>query len=596
MVGCGDMSGDVFGNGMLLSKHIKLIGAFNHMHIFVDPDPDPAKSWDERKRMFDLPRSAWTDYNAKLISKGGGIFDRKAKSIKLSPEIRKLFDIPRESVTPNELIVAILTAQADLLWFGGIGTYIKASSESHADASDRANDSIRINGKQLRCKVIGEGANLGATHLGRIEFAQTGGRLNTDAIDNSAGVDCSDHEVNIKILLGAVVANGDMTNKQRDKLLERMTDEVAELVLWDNYRQSGTITVTQSMGARLLDQQSRYMRALERAGRLNRAIEFLPDDEELESRRLAGEGLTRPELAVLLAYSKLELYDELLPSDMPDDPLLVGDLKRYFPKPLREKYGRQIEKHRLRREIIATYITNSTVNRVGGTFMFQMKRKTGMAAPDIARAYTATRDVFGLRDLWGATDGLDNKVPAAVQTELILVASQLVERGTLWFLRNCPPPIDIRAAVKEFGTGVAMLASCLDAILSDHDREALAARAKHFSDQGVPKKLADQVARVEILGSTLDIVRLAGASKVKEEYVGRIYFDLGQRFGLDWLRSSADQLEPETEWQKMAIDAIIDDLYGHHRSPTRPPTGSYAHGWPGGGAEGIGGDDAAFGA
>ncbi|MEQ9198960.1 MAG: NAD-glutamate dehydrogenase, partial [Rhodospirillales bacterium] len=392
-VGVGDMAGDVFGNGMLNSPVTKLVGAFNHMHIFLDPDPDVKSSYAERQRLFDLPRSSWTDYNSKLISKGGGIFERSAKSIRLSPEIRKLFDITETELAPSDLIRAMLKAKVDLLWFGGIGTYIKSSDESHTDAGDRANDALRVNGEDLRARVIGEGANLGTTQLGRIEAAMAGVRLNTDSIDNSAGVDCSDHEVNIKILLGGVVSDGDMTMKQRNKLLVEMTDEVGELVLRDNYLQSQAISLVEHGGVAGLHPQRQLMRMLERQGRLNRSIEYLPDDEELQDRQNQKIGLTRPEISILMPYAKIWLYDELLASDLPDDPQLEEDLVRYFPTALREKFREQIGGHRLRREIITTVVANSMINRVGGWFAAEIGERTGMGLVDIARAYTITRDV-----------------------------------------------------------------------------------------------------------------------------------------------------------------------------------------------------------
>ncbi|HMB75769.1 MAG TPA: NAD-glutamate dehydrogenase domain-containing protein, partial [Kiloniellaceae bacterium] len=430
-LGCGDMSGDVFGNGMLLSKHIRLVGAFNHMHIFVDPDPDPAASWAERKRLFDLPRSSWTDYAAGLISKGGGIFERSAKSIRTTPQMRSLFGIEQEQVTPNELIKAMLLSDIELLWFGGIGTYVKASSESDLDAGDRANDAIRINGRQLRAKVVGEGANLGMTQRGRVEYSLNGGACNTDSIDNSAGVDCSDHEVNIKILLGTVEQAGGMTRKQRDLLLGKMTDEVAEHCLRDNYLQSQAITVTNQLGAHLLDRFGRFMRALEKDGKLNRQIEFLPDDEIVLERIKQGIGLTRPEIAVLLSYSKIVLYDDLLASDLPDDPYFMTGLSDYFPRPLRTKYAVQIAEHRLRREIITTVVTNDLVNRVGINFVHEVREKTGMLPNEIARAYVVSREIFGVRDLWAAIEALDNKVPALLQSRMLVECGRLVERSTV---------------------------------------------------------------------------------------------------------------------------------------------------------------------
>ena len=373
-LGVGDMSGDVFGNGMLLSKHTKLVGAFNHLHIFIDPDPDPAKSHAERRRLFRFPRSNWADYDAKLISKGGGIIDRKAKSVKLTAQMKALFEIETDEVTPNELIRSMLKSQIDLLWFGGIGTYIKSTRESHAEADDRSNDALRVDGKELRCKVLGEGANLAITQLGRIEYARAGGRINTDFIDNSAGVDTSDHEVNIKIVLNDAVMQGEITVDQRNELLEAMTDDVARLVLNDNYLQTQAITLAETRASELLDSQWHFMRTLERRGLLDRTIEDLPNDEEMTDRLANSGGLTRPEYAVTFAYSKLVLYGDLLSTDVPDDPYLVGDLARYFPELIREKFAEHIARHRLRREIVATYVTNSLVNRVGATFCAQFGR------------------------------------------------------------------------------------------------------------------------------------------------------------------------------------------------------------------------------
>ena len=368
----------------------RLVAAFDHRHIFIDPQPDIAKAYDERARLFALPRSSWDDYDKTLISKGGGVFPRSAKSIVLTPEIKALTGIEADKLSPVDLIRALLKSETDLLWFGGIGTYIKASAQNNLDVGDRANDALRVNGREIRAKVIGEGANLGATQLGRVEYALEGGRINTDAIDNSAGVDCSDHEVNIKIVLNDLVARGELTRRRRDALLRRMTDEVAELVLRDNYLQSQAISVDVARGAAILDQNARLMRALERSGRLDRALEYLPDDEMLAERQALKRGLTRPEISVLLAYAKISLFKELIDSDLPDDSLLVQDLERYFPRPLQEKFGDAIRRHRLKREIVATSVANSLVNRVGCAFMNEMKDRTGMSAAEIARAYAAS--------------------------------------------------------------------------------------------------------------------------------------------------------------------------------------------------------------
>ncbi|HUN51230.1 MAG TPA: NAD-glutamate dehydrogenase, partial [Candidatus Sulfotelmatobacter sp.] len=392
VVGIGDMSGDVFGNGMLLSPHIRLLAAFDHRHIFVDPDPVAAVAFRERRRLFDLPRSSWADYDAKLISAGGGAFDRKAKSVRLTPEIKARFGIERDSLTPTELIRVLLTAEVDLLWNGGIGTYVKAASETSADVGDRANDALRVDGRDLRAKVVGEGGNLGFTQRGRIEYALRGGRINTDALDNSAGVDTSDHEVNIKILLDAVVAAGDLTIKQRDKLMAEMSDELAALILQDNYLQGQAVSVAEAQGTALLPSFIRLMRSLEQRGRLDRAVEFLPDNAALLERQNAGSGLTRPEIAVLLAYAKMSLYDDLLDSDLPDETHFAVDLAKYFPRPLRKNFQGAIDGHRLRREIVATSVANSIINRVGPGFVGDIREETEADAAAIARVYVVSRD------------------------------------------------------------------------------------------------------------------------------------------------------------------------------------------------------------
>ncbi|MDH3665196.1 MAG: NAD-glutamate dehydrogenase, partial [Alphaproteobacteria bacterium] len=446
-VGVGDMSGDVFGNGMLLSEKTALIAAFDHRHIFIDPNPDIEASYAERKRMFALPRSSWEDYDHSKISKGGGVFPRTQKSIKLTPEIKKALDIDADSVAPHDLIRAILLAPVELFWNGGIGTYVKASTERHADAFDRANDPVRVNGNELRCKIVGEGGNLGLTQRGRIEFARGGGRINTDFIDNSAGVDCSDHEVNIKILLGAVVDAGDMTGKQRDQLLARMTDEVAALVLRNNILQVQAISHALAHPGKLLDSQAAFMRRLEGAGRLNRELELLPDDEALAQRRQAGLGLYRPEIAVILAYAKMALYEDLLGSDLPDDPYLHQDLVKYFPRPLRKAYEPQIADHQLRQEIVATLVANSIVNRGLGEFVGELAEQTGAPPATIARAYIVARDAFGLVPLIGELEQLAGLIGADRQIALLDDTRRALAEGTQWFLSNLPEPIDIQRGV-----------------------------------------------------------------------------------------------------------------------------------------------------
>jgi glutamate dehydrogenase len=568
VIGVGDMSGDVFGNGMLLSQHIRLIAAFNHQHIFVDPDPDPSKSFAERKRLFEMPRSSWTDYDSALVSAGGGIFDRSAKSIPVTPPMKSLFGIASDRVTPNELIRSILSAKTDLLWFGGIGTYVKAAGESHGDVGDRTNDSLRVDAGEMRAQVIGEGANLGVTQRGRIEFAVNGGMINTDAIDNSAGVDCSDHEVNIKILLNSLVGSGDMTIKQRDQLLVEMTDEVAELVLRDNYLQSQAISIWQKNDWLRLDQQGRFMRALERSGQLDRALEYLPDDEAIQERVALRQGLTAPEIAVLLAYAKISLYQELLPSDLPDDEQLVDDLLRYFPAPIRERYPEAVAGHRLRREIIATVVTNSLVNRVGPTFLHVMKEKTGHAAAAIARAYAVTRGVFDLRDYWSRIEALDNAIPAEAQIAMLNATVDVAEAGTIWFLRNRKATLDVADGIETYRTGIVELAETLETVGTADDRDEIAARVESYKKDGVPEDLARSMTRLERLGSGLDIVEIAVRGEHDLAAVARIYFEVGDRFHLDWLRQASRSVNLDTHWDRMAVAAVVDDLYGHQRQLT----------------------------
>jgi glutamate dehydrogenase len=568
VVGVGDMSGDVFGNGMLLSPHITLVAAFNHMHIFVDPDPNPAKSFAERKRLFALPRSGWSDYDRKRLSRGGAVFERRAKSLKLSSSIKKRFGISKDKATPNELIRALLGAEVDLLWFGGIGTYVKATHESNAEVGDRANDAIRINAASLRCRVIGEGANLGVTQRARVEYALAGGRLNTDSIDNSGGVDCSDHEVNIKILLDSAVAKGEVSEKQRNALLARMTDEVAELVLTHNYLQTQAMSLVQAKGVDVLDDQVRLMRMLERTGRLDRAVEFLPDDETLEERAQNKLGLTRPEIAVLMSYSKIWLYDEILDSGLPDDAQLAEDLVTYFPRPVQDKLKTRIARHRLRREIIATRVTNSMINRVGGTFVTEFMEKTGMAAPDIARAYTISRQVFAFRELWEAIASLDTKVPAAAQTAMTLDINHLIEWTTLWFLRHGERRLDIGGHVSKYKEGIATLAACLDEVLPSHYLDDLRTRGRPYLDQDVPEELALRIAGLVNLFSGCDIVRLARRRKLPVPHVAKLYFAVGTRFRLGRLRAASEGLESETHWQKLAVAALIEEIYGHQLALT----------------------------
>jgi glutamate dehydrogenase len=567
-VGIGDMSGDVFGNGMLLSRHVKLIAAFDHRHVFLDPDPDPETSFGERERLFGLPGSSWADYDEALISEGGGVFPRTAKSISLSPQVRAALGVEAESLTPNETIRAVLRAPVDLLWNGGIGTYVKASGERHADVGDKANDAVRIDAEELRCRVVGEGGNLGLTQRARIAFALGGGRVFMDAIDNSAGVDCSDHEVNIKILLDTIVADGELTEKQRNALLAEMEDEVAELVLRDNYEQAQAISRSEALAASMLEVHERYIRTLEQSGMLNRELEFLPSDDVLAERKAAGRGLTTPEFAILLAYTKITLIAELLASDLPEDPDLALELERYFPTRLRERFGAHLHRHPLQREIIVLRVVNDLVNRAGTTFAFRLGDETGAGAADVTRAYRAARDMFGLRGLWAEIEALDGRVSADVQLQMLLRSRVLLERATRWLLRNRRRPLDVAATVSQFGRGTAAVAEALPSLLAPDERELAAAETARLVAAGAPEAIANRVAHLEALVPALDIVEIARSVDLDPAAVAPVYFRLGACLELHWLRNQIIALPRETRWDALARAAQRDDLYGEHAALT----------------------------
>jgi glutamate dehydrogenase len=570
VAGVGDMSGDVFGNGMLLSKHIRLVAAFDHRHIFLDPNPDAASSFKERERLFALPRSSWDDYNKSLISKGGGVFARGAKSIPLTAEIKAVLRIDDaiDALTPIELMRAILKAPVDLFYNGGIGTYVKASFQSHAEVGDRATDALRINGNELRCKVVAEGGNLGFTQLGRVEAAQSGVRLHTDAIDNSAGVDCSDHEVNIKILVDAIIDAGAIKKEQRDELLASMTDEVGQLVLQDNYYQTQSLTVSGVRGEKLLDPQARFIRHLEKAGRLNRAVEYLPTDEEIAKRKAAKQGLTSPERAVLLAYSKMELFDELITSDLVDEDYVAKALITYFPTALQKEFSAIMPKHALKREIIATVIANTTINRAGSVFVHRMREETGANAPEVVRCFMLTRDVFEMTPLWNSIDALDNIVPTATQSEMLIDAGRLLLRATLWFLRRRSERMPITNVLEFFAPGVATIAKRLPEFLSDDDLVALQGAEARLVQQKVPATLAAAVARLDAMYSVLDIVEISQETKRPVELSASVYFALVGKLKLRWVAAQISSLPSDTHWQSMARAAIRDDLANLQRQLT----------------------------
>jgi glutamate dehydrogenase len=559
MIGVGDMSGDVFGNGMLMSRHLRLLGAFNHLHVFIDPTPDSETSFAERQRLFHLPRSSWADYDRSLISPGGGVFERSAKSVPISPETQRVFGIETDRLTPAELIRQLLAAPVDLLWFGGIGTYVKAPDESHMEVGDRANDALRIDGNKVRAKVVGEGANLAVTERGRFAYALAGGRINTDAIDNSAGVDMSDHEVNIKILLDQSIASGVLSASEREPLLAMMADEVAALVLRDNYLQGEALSVAEARGVAVLDRQVRLMRDLERSGRLDRALEFLPDDETLATRAAQHRGLARPELAVLLAYAKMALYNELIASDLPDAPELGGELRGYFPAALRERLAAQIATHPLHREITANVVTNDLVNRAGIAFVEEMQARTGRTASDVARAYMIARNVFDLTTLWIEIEALDNKVTAAVQIEMLLDIIGVVEHAAVWLLRA--EKLALGREMSMFMPAVTRLASLIADLLPASERALMETRSARLAAAGVPRSLAARIGAVIFLTTAFEICDLAGRVGQPVERVGRTFYEIGGRFAFDDLRAAARRLPTGTVWQKASAEALIDDFY-----------------------------------
>ena len=568
VVGVGDMAGDVFGNGMLLSEHIRLLAAFNHMHIFIDPDPDVVNSFEERKRLFGLPRSSWLDYNKKLISKGGGVFLRTAKYIDLSPEIREQLDISKQRLTPNELICEILKSPVDLIWNGGIGTYVKSSSETHGEVGDKSNDSLRVNANQLRCKVFGEGGNLGITQLGRVECASAGVMINTDFIDNAGGVDCSDHEVNIKILLNEVLIDGDITNKQRNKLLVDMTDEISTLVLANNYQQVQAISIAQTQSVQRIDEYRRFIQSLESNGRLNRALEFLPSEDEINERKVSGQGLTRPELSILLSYSKSLVKQKLAESLLCDDAYIAKEIATAFPNQLVEQYWDKINQHRLRKEIVATQVANSLVNYMGITYIQRMVDASGASELEIARAFVAARDIFQLDSLWKEIQALDYQVKSSIQIEMMIELIRVVRRGTRWFLRNRRGDLNVKIAVGHFGAYVSETMLVLPDLLKGPQREAWETRRDHFVEEGVPESLASVVACSTSLLPLLGIIEAADITRCKIEEVAEVYFLLGDQLDLHWFSLQINLLRASNHWEALAREAYRDDLDWQQRALT----------------------------
>lgn len=565
VIGIGDMSGDVFGNGMLLSKHIKLVAAFNHMHIFLDPSPDPEQSFRERERLFHLPRSTWADYDPNMISPGGGVFSRSSKYILLSKEIQQRFNFYQDRVMPNELIRAILKAPVDLFWNGGIGTYVKSSKENNISVGDRTNDAVRVNGQELRCKVVAEGGNLGFTQLGRIEYALSGGRINTDAIDNSGGVNCSDNEVNIKILLNDVVLNGDLTEKQRNELLASMQEEVAELVLNNNRRQNEAISLTEAQSAESLEMHSRLIQNMERSGNLDRALEFLPDNEEIIARKSKNVGLTRPEIAVLMAYVKIYLKKNLLASDIPEDPYIIQELPLAFPKPLQQRFKPYMNKHPLKREIIATRLANGVVNEMGISFINRLQEETGNEPPEILRAYIISRQIFEADILRVDVNELFGSVDGKTQMKMFQEINRLVRRGTRWFLRNRRTGMNIVDNIDQFSEGIKKIWEILPTLIPGTEYE-MDEVARNLMKEGVPNSLAYKVAGMSAMFSSLDIVDAANMINCPVEHLAAIYYAIGTKLELGWFRELIKRHPISNHWEALARSSFRDDLDRQQRN------------------------------
>jgi len=566
VLGVGDMSGDVFGNGMLLSRQIRLLAAFDHRDIFIDPDPNPEVSFVERQRLFALPRSSWQDYDKALLSPGGGVFSRHLKAIPLSEPIRRLTGLKHDHATPHELIKALLKAEADLIWFGGIGTYIKASSETQADCGDRANDAIRIDGTEVRAKVIGEGANLAVTQKGRIEFARHGGQINTDAVDNSAGVNSSDMEVNIKIALGRAEADGKLERADRNALLASMTDEVAALVLRNNYLQPLCLTLAVAQGTEENGYAMQLMQALEERGMLDRKLESLPSDAMIAERDQRGEGLTRPEFAVLMAYAKLALHEDLLNSAVPDDSVLSRELFRYFPNRMQTQFAAEIATHKLRRDIIATMLANSIINRGGPGFLSRLSEETGATVAEIAAAFTLARDGFRLRELNASIDALDNKVPGHIQTDLYLDLQRLLKFATVWFLRHESPAQGLEALAALYARGIEEISGKLATLVPAAGQSDVAARREELALEGVPENIAQEFAWHRYLYRAPDIVLIAARTGATLDVVGRALYASAADLGIDRLILEGRKLAAKDFVERQAINRLLTQLFSSHRA------------------------------
>lgn len=559
-VGIGDMSGDVFGNGMIYSNHIKLIAAFDHRHIFIDPDPIPQISYDERVRLFNLPTSSWEDYNAKLISKGGGVFKRSLKSITLTPQMKQVLSVTDNALAPNDLIKAILKAPVDLLFNGGIGTYVKSEHETNADVGDRTNEYCRVNGNELRCRVVGEGGNLGFTQLGRIEYALNNGLINTDFIDNSAGVDCSDHEVNLKILLDKQITLGKLSLKKRNELLASMTKEVAELVLNDNYKQALVTSFTTYDASRNISLHQTYLSELESQGILNRKVEFLPDDRTILERKAAGEGFTCPELCVLLAYTKIHLKQEILKSNLPEDPYLRNLVETAFPASMRKKYKEAMEDHRLHRDIIATQLSNRVVNEMGITFVYRVQMETGSTVDEIIRGQAVSSAIFGIPELQRVIESLDFKIPMGEQYEMLYNIRSLVNLATRWFLHSTYLKSDLKSLIDHFSVGVRELENIVPELMGGYTKTYLQKLTAQFEKNGLEEHMARHIATYRAIYTTLNIIDVSTKYKLDLVKTTRVYFASGERMNLLWFRDQIAQDTREGHWNTLARLTLRDEL------------------------------------
>ncbi len=563
VVGVGDMSGDVFGNGMLLSEHIRLVAAFDHRHVFLDPDPDPAVSFRERARLFALPRSSWADYDPTLLSPGGGVHSRTAKSVPITPQVAARLELPSgtTALSPSELVRAILRAPVDLFWNGGIGTYVKASTEAHGEVGDKANDPVRVDGTHLRVRVVGEGGNLGLTQRGRVEAAGQGVKLNTDAIDNSAGVDCSDHEVNIKIMLDRLVADGMLGEDERNSTLQLMTQDVAQLVLRNNYEQNRVLSVEGAFAAVMLPAHRRFLESLEAAGEIDRELEALPSSAELDRRARNGSGLTMPELSVLLSYAKISLKGALLASDLPDEGWVRGTLRAYFPAQLVERFPDRLAEHPLRREIATTVLVNEVVGAGGLTFAFRAAEETGSDAADVVRAYAVATRVFGLKESSAAVEALDGRVPAQVQALMRQHHQRLLDRAVRWFLHARPEGIDVGHETDRFAPTIRSLADRVPDMLLGQDLDYVRDQAGRLTSEGVGATEALHAASLLYVYPLLDVVEVAAETGRPAAEVATTWFTLSERYGFDSLLTEVSALSREDRWAALARAALRDDLY-----------------------------------